>query len=117
MSISLRKFRALVLAYADAGSDGVPDSTYTVVDSGDEDQLWWCSRIAPSGREVTTGMQPDHRIDAVFGFAAECPIAADGALVCDGESYQVRAVLTRDYGRDEVQVYAERVVELALTPS
>jgi len=115
MSVSLRSHRALVLEYHDAGTDGEVDSTYLVKTSGDADDMWWCSRIAPSGREVTTGMQPDHRVDAVFGFAAEVPVAFDDAIRCDGESYLVRAVLTRDYGRDEVQVYAERVAELALS--
>jgi hypothetical protein len=115
MSLSLRKFRALVLEYHDAGSAGNVDSTYLVKASSDTDQMWWCSRIAPTGREVTTGMQPDHRVDAVFGFAAACPVVVDDALLCDGASYAVRAVLERDYGRDELQVYAERVAELALS--
>ena len=115
MSVSLRKFRALVLEYHDAGSEGDVDATYLVKASSAADQSWWCSRMAPSGREVTTGMQPDHRVDAVFGFAAEVPIAVDDAIVCDGDSFVVRALLSRDYGRDEVQVYAERTAELTLS--
>jgi hypothetical protein len=115
MSISHRKFRALVLEYHDAGTAGQVDSTYLAKSSGDADDMWWCSRIPATGREVTTGMQPDHRVDAVFGFAAACPVAFDDALHCDGQSYSVRAVLERDYGRDEVQVYAERVVEQVLS--
>jgi hypothetical protein len=41
----------------------------------------------------------------------------DDAIKCDGDSFVVRAVLKRDYGRDEVQVYAERTVEQTLTTS
>jgi hypothetical protein len=115
VSVSLRRFRALVLEYHDAGSAGSVDSTYLVKSSGASDDMWWCARLNVTGREVTTGMQPDHRVDAVFGFAAEVPVAVDDAILCDGESYLVRAVLKRDYGRDELQVYAERVAELILS--
>jgi hypothetical protein len=115
VSISQRKFRALVFEYHDAGSEGQVDSTYLVRDSGEDDQMWHCSRIPPSGREVTIGMKAAHRVDAVFGFAAHVPITVDDAILCDGASYLVRAVLERDYGRDEVQVYAERDMELALS--
>jgi hypothetical protein len=117
MSVSLRKFRALVLEYRDAGTGGNVDATYLAKDSGDADKSWWCSRIPPTGREVTTGMRPEHRVDAVFGFAAAVPVTSDDAIICDGASYLVRAVLERDYGRDELQVYAERTVELALSTS
>jgi hypothetical protein len=117
MAISLRSHRALILDYVDAGSEGNIDSTYLVKSSGAADDMWWCSRIAPSGHEVTTGMQPDHRVDAVFCFSAHAPLAVDDAIHCDGASYAVRAILTRDYGHDELQVYAERIAELALTPS
>jgi hypothetical protein len=115
MSISLRRFRATVFEYHDAGTEGQVDSTYLVKSSGADDDQWWCSRITPTGREVTTGMQADHRVDAVFGFDAAAAITTDDAILCDGASYLVRAVLPRDYGRDELQVYAERVVELALS--
>lgn len=108
MSISLRKFRALLFDYRDAGSEGDVDSTYELVTSGDSDDAWWASKAAPTGREVTTGMQADHRVDAVLGFAAEAPVTEDGAVVIESTEYLVRAVLPRDYGRDEVQVYAER---------
>ena len=116
MSVSLRKFRCLLFEYHDAGTAGAVDSTYLVKTSGDADSMWWCSRIPPSGREVTIGMQPDHHIDAVFGFAAHVPVANDDAILCDGASYAVRSVLKRDYGRDEVQVACEQVAELVLTP-
>jgi hypothetical protein len=116
MSVSLRTHRALVFEYHDAGSEGSVDSTYLVVDSGDADQMWWCSRIETGGGETTVGMQADHRYDAVFGFSAECPIEADGAIRCDGASYAVRGHVRRDYGRDEIQVFAERDEDLALAP-
>jgi hypothetical protein len=93
------------------------DSVYLIKSSGDADDMWWCSRTAPTGREVTTGMQPDHRVDAVFGFDAAVPVAVDDAIHCDGVSYVARAVLPRDYGRDEVQVLAERTVEQVLSTS
>jgi hypothetical protein len=114
MSVSLRRFRALVFEYHDAGTAGEVDSTYLIKTSGDADDMWWCSRMPASGREVTVGMQPDHHVDAVFGFAAHVPIDKDDVIRCDGQSFSVRAVLDRDYGRDEVQVYAERKVELVL---
>ena len=115
MSVSLRKFRAFVGEYHEAGSQGAVDSTYLVKASSAADGMWWCSRIPPSGREVTTGMQPDHRVDAVFVFSKQAPLAVDDAILCDGASYVVRAVLVRDYGHDEMEVYAERIAELALS--
>lgn len=108
MPISLRNRRATVYDYVDAGSAGEPDSTYELVTSGDSDDAWWASKANPTGHETTTGMQADHRVDAVFGFAANAPVTEDGAIVCESVEYLVRAVLPRDYGRDEVQVYAER---------
>jgi hypothetical protein len=117
MSVSLRKFRALVYEYHDAGSEGVVDSTYLVRSSGDDDDAWWSSIAAPSGHETTIGMKADHRVDAVLGFAAECPIEVDDAVVVEGASYLVRAVLPRNYGTNEVQVYAERNVNLNLATS
>jgi hypothetical protein len=117
VSVGLRKFRALVFEYIDAGSAGNPDSAYQIVDSGDADKAWWCSRALPSGHEVTTGMRPEHRLDAVFGFAAEVPVDVSHAIMIGDEAFIVRAVLTRDYGHDEVQVLAERQVELTLTAS
>lgn len=115
MSISLRTRRALVMAHVDAGTAGEVDTAYQVVTSGDADQAWWCSVSVPTGREVTTGMQPDHRVDAVIGFAEACPVAEDYALLIGADAYVVRAVLPRDYGRDEVQVLAERQMELTLS--
>lgn len=117
MSASLRKFRALVFTYADVGSEGTQDSVYLVEDSGDSDQMWWCSKGIPSGRETTRGAKPEHTVDAVFGFAAGAPVNVNSAILCDGATYVVRSVLTRDYGRDELQVLAERVTNLSLEPS
>jgi hypothetical protein len=111
VSASLRKFRASVYTYSDAGSGGLLVARYTKSASTDADGDWWCARMQPSGREVTVAMKAEHRIDAVFGFAAHAPVTENGAIVCDSVSYLVRAVLERDYGRDEVQVYAERAAE------
>lgn len=115
MAISLRKFRALVLEYHDAGSEGEVDSTYLVKMPTDGGLMWWCSFNETSGREVTTGMQPDHRVSAVFCFSKECPIAFDDAILCDGRSYRVTSAMPRQYGTDEIQVDADRVTELELT--
>lgn len=115
MSASLRKFRALLYDYVDMGTPGSMDSQYQLTSSGAVDDAWWCSKAQPTGREVTTGMQPDHHVDAVFGFSAYAPVTEDGAIVVDGVQYLVRAILARDYGRDEVQVYAERAVETLVT--
>lgn len=121
MSASLRKLRALVYEYKDGGTGGEIDSTYLLTVSGDADNAWCCARGMSSGRETTTGMRPEHRIDAVFNFAANVPVDIHSAIVLNNgtdleEAYMVRAVLARDYGRDEVQVLAERVAELILTP-
>ena len=116
MSAALRKFRALLFAYVDAGSSGGVDSAYQVLASVDDDAQWWCSKGVPSGREVTTGAAPGHRTDAVFGFAVEAPVQLDGAILCDGEGYVIHAVLPRDYGRDEVQVLAARNADVQLAP-
>lgn len=116
MSVSHRNRRTLVLEYVDAGSEGSVDSAYQAIDSGDSDKRWWCAFMTPTGREVTTGMQPDHRVDAVLVFAGEVPVHVDHALLLDdGEGYLVRAVLPRAYGRDETLVYAERTAELTLS--
>lgn len=111
MSASLRTFRVGVYAYSDGGSAGEMTSTYTRVNSGDADKLWWCSKSAPSGREATIGMKPEHRVDALFGFAAEVTLTAGGLILCDGVQYRIRALLDRDYGRNEVQVLAEKSLD------
>ena len=117
MPISQRKFLAFVGEYHDAGSQGQVDSTYLIKSSGDAtvENMWWCAKSTPSGREATVGMKAEHRVDAVFEFSAECPVDFDDAILCDGESYWVRAVLGRDYGQDAVQVLAERDPDLTLT--
>lgn len=121
MSASLRKSRAKVYAYGEVGTAGVIDSVYYLVPSSAADASWWTARMTPTGRELTTGMKPEHRIDAVFSFDARVDVRVDSAVVLQDlaateEAYIVRAVLPRDYGRNEVQVYAERVVDLILTP-
>lgn len=120
MPISLRTHRAKLFEYHDAGVEGSVDSTYLVIASSAADERWWCSKVDTSGREVTTGMQPDHRIDAVFVFSAYAPVidpgGSDIAIECDGASYLIRAVLPRDYGHDAVEVHAERIAEMELAP-
>lgn len=86
-------------------------SAYTLVSSDESDRAWWASKAQPTGREVTVGMQAVHHVDAVIGFSSAAPVTEDGAIVCDGVEYLVRAILPRDYGRDEIQVYAERAGE------
>jgi hypothetical protein len=108
MSISLRNRRALIGTYRDGGSAGLQLDQYLRVSSGDADHMWWCSRAQPTGREVTTGMKAEHRLDTVIGFAGSVTVTENGALQIDGVDYLVRAVLERDYGRDEIQVFAER---------
>jgi hypothetical protein len=111
VSASLRKFRAFVYDYDDTGTAGEMASTYQLHASSAADGAWWCSKAQPTGREVTTGMRPEHRVDAVLGFSAYAPVTENGAVVVDSVQYLVRAILARDYGRDEVQVYAEKAPE------
>jgi hypothetical protein len=115
MSISQRKHRALILEYHDAGTEGNVDSTYLVKASPSADLHWWCSRGVLGGREVTTGMQPDHRTTVTFGFSAAAPVAVDDAIICNSQSFKVTFIGPRDYGHDEVQVDCERIVEQVLT--
>jgi len=109
VSVSHRKFRALVATYSDTGSDGRPNSTYTKAASPDDDGLWWCSKGQPTGREATVGMKADERISAVLGFSAHAPVDRDCLVQIGTTQYWVRSVLARDYGRDELQVLAEFV--------
>lgn len=115
MSISLRTHRAQVFSYADAGSAGVIDSVYVPVLSSDADGKWWVAIGVPTGREYTIGMSPEHAVDAVLGFSAEVPMGVNYAVIIDGNTYQVNAVLPRDYGRSDIQVLVSRVVGLDLT--
>lgn len=117
MSASLRRHRADVFHYADAGTDGEIDSVYVRQVSPAADGMWWCSRATPTGREITIAAASSHRVDAVFCFAAVCPVTVTSAIRCAGSSYLVRAVLPRDHGRDEVQVLAESVVLESLVES
>lgn len=112
MALSQRKFRAKLYDYVDAGTLGEVASTYELVTSGDSDDAWWASKANPTGRETTLGMQAEHSFDAVLGFAAEAPVTEDGAVVIEDVEYLVRAILPRDYGRDDVQVLAERAANV-----
>lgn len=108
MSVSLRKFRAYVYDYSDTGTGGEIVPTYLLHASGAADGAWWCARAVPTGQEKTTGMAADHRIDTVLNFSASAPVADDSLVIVDSVSYLVRAILARDYGRDELEVWAER---------
>lgn len=108
MSASLRKHRASVFTYSDTGADGLMVSTYTKVASTDTDGDWWCARMTPTGRESTLVRKAEHTVDALFSFSAYAPVSEDGLLIVDGVQYLIRAILVRDYGRDDVQVLAER---------
>lgn len=112
MSASLRKFRALIGHYVDVSVEpGIEVAEYAVDPSPDVDGMWWCSVSQPTGREVTVGMRPEHRIDVILGFAAHAPVEVPGASRVAGVLYLHRAILNRDYGRDEVQVYAEKSLD------
>lgn len=108
MSISQRKFRALIGTYKDAGSSGDVASQYVRQSSSASDYAWWASKSAPTGTETTLGMKAEHRVDIVVGLAAAAPVSENGALQIDAVDYLVRAVLPKEYGTDEVQVLAER---------
>jgi hypothetical protein len=111
VSASLRKFRGFVYDYADVGAGGEIVAAYQLHASGAADGAWWCARAVPTGEEVTTGMAADHRIDAIISFSAHAPVGDDSAVVVDGVTYLVRAILARDYGRDELEVWCERVAD------
>jgi hypothetical protein len=115
MSVSLRRHRAQVYAYTDAGANGETAPAYVRSVSGASDGAWWASKALPTGKEVTTGMQADHRVDAVLTFSSACPVAVDSLVVLGSDQYLVRAVLPRDHGRDTQQVYAERAEDGGFT--
>lgn len=122
MSISLRRHRAAVFAFQDLGSAGESDMAYLIIPSSAPDQQWWCARTLPHGDERTVGAAPEHRVDAVLELSAACPLDLNSAIVlflgtAAEETYMVRAILRRDYGRDTIEVQAERVWERALTTS
>lgn len=108
MSASLRRHRAFVYDYTDAGTGGETAPTYVLNSSDAADGAWWCSKAVPSGRENTTGMKPEHRLDAVLTFSASAPVTDDSAIVVDSVEYLVGAIMARDHGRDELQVYATK---------
>lgn len=60
-------------------------------------------------------MKADERIDAVLEFSVEAPVNRDCLVQINSEQFWVRSVLSRDYGRDELQVLAERVSGRTLT--
>lgn len=117
MSISQRKHRARIFDYVDAGTEGVIDPAYALNSSGDADDAWFCAKTPIFARESTTGMKAEHHVDMTFEFGAEAPANVDSAIDCDGESFVVRKVVSRDYGINCLIVEAERKVGLTLTAS
>lgn len=112
MSISHRTHRAAIYTQTDTGTAGVAVKTWTRQNSTATDKLWWCARSLPTGRELTVGMKPEHRVDAVFSFsAAVTALTTDSLIVEDGVQYAVRAVLPRDHGHDEIKALCERSQE------
>jgi hypothetical protein len=112
MSVSHRTFLGAVYAYNDAGADGAMASTYAAVLSPDTHGLWWCAKGVPTGRESTLIGAADHTLFAVLNFAAESPVEQDSLVIIEQVQYLVRAVLVRDYGRDDLQVLVERTEEV-----
>lgn len=109
MSASLRNTRAAVYTYTRGGSGGRVVSSFTKATNPlAADGNWWCHVAMPTGREVTVGMQPEHRIDVVLEFGPDAPVSDTGALVIDTVEYLIRVVLPRTHGQPAQQVYASR---------
>jgi hypothetical protein len=120
MSISDRRLRATLFTTVDIGTQGETDQVYLIVPSAASDQAWWATRAIPRGDESTVGVRPEHRVDAVIELSAAVPIDSNSAIIIErgttrAETYMVRSILRRDYGRDVLQVLAERVADRVLT--
>lgn len=90
MSAGLRNQRVTVYAPTAALDAGVTSRTYTRL------ATWWARLEPPTGREVTTGWAPEHRVDAVIVFADEAVVARNDVMVDGaGAVWEVRAVLPR----------------------
>lgn len=111
MSISQRKFRVDLYDFVRGGgtSNGRVASQYRRVASSSTSGKWWAAKTNPSGREATSGMKAEHRLDVIFTLSARAPVTEAGLIALDGTFYYVRWMGERDYGHDEVQVYGERV--------
>lgn len=108
---SLRTRRVALYSYSapvDATSQ-IAASTYTRVKSSDADGLWWAARGVRSGHETSPTTAAQHVRQFVFELDAEVPVTPDGILVDGSTRYRITAVLSRDYGRDEVQVETVQV--------
>jgi hypothetical protein len=103
MSIGMRNERVRIFTYSNTGSDGFMASTYTYVAER------WARKELPSGREITVAAQAEHKVDAVFEFAAEVTVTRNGLLKHDGDLYFVRSALKRKGlgGQPVIQVMAE----------
>jgi hypothetical protein len=73
---------------------GVVQTTYAMVDSGDDDHAFWMSRGVPSGREATAALQRDQKADARWGCPDSVPNPSNGLLrhLRDGRLYVVTSV-------------------------
>lgn len=109
MSISLRNQRAAVYAFQRGGSGGRVEASFSkVVNTLAADGNWWCKFSAPTGREVTFGMQGEEPLHGVFTFGEHAPVADNGAIVFDGVEYVVQSVVQREHGHNEQTVYVTR---------
>lgn len=108
---SLKVRRVAIYAYSAPvnSTSQIAESTYTRVLSPDADGLWWASRAVRSGRETSPTTAAQHVRTFVFGFDSEVPLTANGIVVEDSQHFRITALLTRDHGRDEVQVEAVQV--------
>lgn len=107
-----RRHRARVYTYADAGADGAMESQYVQQPAPDGNGDWWCAKAEPSGRERTLVATAQHDIDAVFEFHDYVPVSDNGLIVADNEAFLIRSIQPRTNGRAEVQVFAERTVDV-----
>ena len=110
MSISLRKHRAFIFWYLDAGEDGRSTPRWVKqVNPKSADGAWWCSRAFPDGHEVTVGAKPEYRVEGKLGFSVAAPVIAEkgvSVLMLDTQLiYIVQTVLPREQGQYEQQVY------------
>lgn len=109
---NLRDQRLEVFGYSDEGTGGRSAPTYTLAST------YWGRHASPSGSERTIAGQASQSVDAVFLFAGEATIPADGAIrTPDGEVFKVTAVLPRRYpsGLKRWQVYGVRADEMELS--
>lgn len=94
MSVGLRDQRVRIYGYASTSDEGVPGAVYEYRETR------WARLEAPTGREVTVGMQAAHRVDAVLALADEADVRANDLILLGADRYLVRAVLGRRHLRE-----------------